>query len=52
MLFEWCEEKRIVFLIGAGGSSPFIKDLTTKYLTDAILDPNKWKNIIFKFCLV
>lgn len=45
-MFGWCKEKRIVFLIGAGGSSPFINGLTTQYLTNAILDPCKWENIV------
>jgi len=43
------EKKKSVFLVGAGGSSPFIPNLTTEKLTNALLDPCRWKNIIEKF---
>jgi len=48
-IFKKKEKKKLVFLVGAGGSSPFIPNLTTEKLTNALLDPCRWKNIIEKF---
>ncbi|MEM3265776.1 MAG: hypothetical protein QXH07_07465 [Thermoplasmata archaeon] len=43
-----CSEtiKKVVFLIGAGGSSPFINGLTTEKLTCTLSDICEWEKVI------
>ena len=46
-------KNKITFLLGAGASAPFVKynstALTTEYLTNSLLNPKNWKNILNKF---
>ena len=47
------KEKKIVYILGAGASMPFIKgqkqSLSTKALTDILFEEKTWNSILDKF---